>query len=66
MPPVAATQLPMSLLDRFGAGDDRDRLIAMLRFIAPVTTSSSPSRPSNSMGCGHPQSTRVEGSKNQN
>lgn len=63
VPPVVTAQLPTSLLERFGVDDDRDRLIAMLRFIAPVTTSSCPSPPSNSRVCGDPQSTRVEASK---
>lgn len=36
MPPVEHAALPASLLDRF-AGDDPDRLFALLRFIAPIT-----------------------------
>ena len=36
MPPVDHDSLPASLLDRF-AGDDTDRLIALLRFLGPVT-----------------------------
>ena len=39
MPPVEATQLPASLLARF-AGAIQDRLIAVVRFIAPLTTQS--------------------------
>jgi hypothetical protein len=39
MPPVEARELPASLLERF-AGAARDRLIAALRFIAPITTES--------------------------
>lgn len=37
--PVVTEQMPLSLLDRF-AGDERDRLISMLRFLAPITTAS--------------------------
>ena len=37
MPPVAPTQLPASLLERF-AGSARERLLGLLRFIAPITT----------------------------
>jgi hypothetical protein len=36
MPPVEHDRLPASLLDRF-AGSAADRLIALLRFIAPIT-----------------------------
>ena len=36
MPPVDGTQLPAALIDRFG-GDAQDRLIALLRFLGPVT-----------------------------
>jgi hypothetical protein len=36
MPPIDHQHLPASLLDRF-TGDDADRLVALLRFIAPVT-----------------------------
>jgi hypothetical protein len=36
MPPVDHDRLPASLLDRF-AGSDADRLIALLRFMAPIT-----------------------------
>jgi hypothetical protein len=36
MPPVDETRLPVGLLDRF-AGDAGDRLIALLRFLGPVT-----------------------------
>ena len=39
MPPVAPAQLPASLLERF-AGSARDQLLGLLRFIAPMTTSS--------------------------
>jgi hypothetical protein len=38
MPPVDHERLPASLLERFG-GDDRERLLAMLRFLAPITGS---------------------------
>jgi hypothetical protein len=38
--PVAKRHLPASLLERF-AGGEEERLIATLRFLAPVTTSSS-------------------------
>ena len=37
--PVARRVLPQSLLDRFG-GDARDRLVAVLRFLSPITTTS--------------------------
>jgi hypothetical protein len=40
MPPVETSELPASLLSRF-AGDSRERLIALLRFLAPVTASAS-------------------------
>ncbi len=36
MPLVGHERLPASLLDRFG-GDERDQLIAALRFIGPIT-----------------------------
>jgi hypothetical protein len=36
MPPVEHERLPGSLLDRFSGGD-ADRLIAMLRFLSPIT-----------------------------
>jgi hypothetical protein len=36
MPLVDHGRLPASLLERFG-GDDTDRLIALLRFIGPIT-----------------------------
>jgi hypothetical protein len=36
MPPVDYERVPASLLERF-TGDDADRLIALLRFIGPVT-----------------------------
>lgn len=39
MPPVSPTQLPASLLERF-AGAARERLVSLLRFIAPLTTAS--------------------------
>ena len=38
MPPVTMTQLPSSLLERFDAGDMPDRLMQVLRFIAPLST----------------------------
>ncbi len=37
--PVATGGLPLSLLDRF-AGDERDRLVAALRLLSPITTRS--------------------------
>jgi hypothetical protein len=37
--PVSEDQLPLSLLARF-AGDDRDRLLATLRFLSPITSRS--------------------------
>lgn len=36
MPPIDREHLPVSLLERF-TGDDADRLVALLRFIGPVT-----------------------------
>src|SRR3989442_674260 len=37
--PIARELLPLSLLDRF-AGEPRDRLVATLRFLGPITTAS--------------------------
>jgi len=37
--PVTCELLPLSLLERF-AGDARDRLVATLRFLGPITTAS--------------------------
>ena len=39
MPPVAHAELPATLLERF-AGTAVDRLVSLLRFIAPITTTS--------------------------
>jgi hypothetical protein len=36
MPPIDPERLPASLLERF-SGDDSDRLVALLRFVGPVT-----------------------------
>ena len=36
--PLTRGRLPRSLLERFG-GDERDRLVATLRFLSPITTS---------------------------
>jgi hypothetical protein len=36
MPPVDQDRLPAALIERF-AGDDADRLVALLRFIGPLT-----------------------------
>ena len=36
MPPLDGTQLPAALIERFG-GDAQDRLIALLRFLGPLT-----------------------------
>ena len=36
MPPVEHAALPAALLDRF-AGDAGDRLVALLRFLGPIT-----------------------------
>ena len=38
MPPVRITELPPSLLERFDAEQMPDRLAALLRFIAPLST----------------------------
>jgi hypothetical protein len=40
MPPVASAQLPQSLLERFDAGAMADRLVQVLRLIAPLSTRS--------------------------
>ncbi len=37
MPPVTMTQLPQSLLERFDAGAMTDRLVHLLRFVAPLS-----------------------------
>ena len=42
--PIVAADLPHQLLGRF-AGDARARLIAMLRFLSPITTTSLPEPP---------------------
>jgi hypothetical protein len=39
MPPLERSQLPASLLERF-AGDPQDRLLALLRYLLPITTAS--------------------------
>lgn len=39
-PPVDTGRLPGALLDRFEADDGRERLIAVLRFLSPLTTAS--------------------------
>jgi len=36
MPPAEPGRLPASLLERF-AGDDEARLVALLRFLGPIT-----------------------------
>jgi hypothetical protein len=36
MPPAGPGRLPLSLLERF-AGDDEARLVALLRFLGPIT-----------------------------
>ena len=36
MPPVDQARLPATLLERF-TGDVREQLIALLRFLAPIT-----------------------------
>ena len=38
LPPVTEERLPVSLLERFGPSDSEASLMALLRFIAPVTT----------------------------
>ena len=38
MPPVVTEGLPPSLLERFDGGEMRDRLVAALHFLAPLTT----------------------------
>jgi hypothetical protein len=39
MPPLERSQLPGSLLERF-AGDPSDRLLALLRYLKPISTAS--------------------------
>jgi hypothetical protein len=39
MPPVAQDRLPAGLLARFG-GDERQRLVRALQFVAPLSTMS--------------------------
>jgi hypothetical protein len=41
-PPVETRALPASLLERFSGSDERDRLIRMLVFLGPLTTTSAP------------------------
>jgi hypothetical protein len=43
MPPVTMTQLPQSLLARFDAGAMADRLVQLLRFVAPLSHAPRPS-----------------------
>jgi hypothetical protein len=38
MPPVVIERLPLSLLERFEAGELTDRLAQLLRFLAPLST----------------------------
>lgn len=40
MPPLVAAAMPCALLDRFG-GDEDQRLVAALRWLRPITTTSS-------------------------
>lgn len=40
--PAGAALLPLSLLRAFTHGDEQERLVAALRFLAPVTTASAP------------------------
>jgi hypothetical protein len=35
-PPVSAAALPCSFVERFWSGDEQDRLVSALRFVAPV------------------------------
>lgn len=42
--PIPAAELPRELLDRF-PGDARDRVLALLRFLSPLTTGSLPESP---------------------
>jgi hypothetical protein len=37
MPPVNHDRLPASLIERFNGGGGGERLIALLRFLAPIT-----------------------------
>ena len=38
VPPVDPEELPATLLERFVADHARDRLVAVLRFLTPITT----------------------------
>ena len=38
MPPVVIERLPLSLLERFDAGEMTERMAQALRFIAPLST----------------------------
>jgi hypothetical protein len=40
MPAVAVSGLPLSLLERFTGADEGIRLVQMMRFLCPLTTSS--------------------------
>jgi hypothetical protein len=40
IPPVGRTQLPQSLLDRFGRGGAADRLAQVLRCLSPLSVPS--------------------------
>ena len=42
VPPVDPRELPAALLDRFAGDDRRGRLVAVLRFLAPITTRPAP------------------------
>jgi hypothetical protein len=40
VPPVVTKRLPLSLLECFVVGDEREQLTAALRFLSPLTTAS--------------------------
>ena len=37
VPPVEASRLPLGLLERFGSGDERNRVAQVLRFLSPLS-----------------------------
>lgn len=37
VPPIEAPRLPLSLIERFVAGDERNRIVQVLRFLSPLS-----------------------------
>jgi hypothetical protein len=60
VPPVVTALLPGSLLARFRGEDDCARLVAMMRFLAPLTTRILPSQARSAMAVAYPQRTPME------